>query len=181
MLQQAGLVFDTAAPQVDEAAEKALRPKRSAETLAQDLARLKAESVSRLAPEALVIGSDQVLVCEGRLFDKPKDRAEAHTHLKALRGREHRLVTAAAIAQDGRVDWTYVEEARLAMRPISDAFLETYLDAMGARALATVGAYEIEGMGAQLLERVEGDHTVVRGLPLFAVLAELRRRGVLAS
>jgi septum formation protein len=67
------------------------------------------------------------------------------------------------------------------MRPISDAFLETYLDALGARALATVGAYEIEGLGAQLLERVEGDHTVVRGLPLFAVLAELRRRGVLAS
>lgn len=181
MLQQAGLIFDTLAPAVDETTEKAARPGHDADALALDLARLKAESVSRQAPEALTIGCDQVLDCAGRLYDKPKDRAEARVQLAALRGREHRLATALVLAEGGRAQWSHLAEARLGMRDFADAFLEAYLDAMGARALATVGAYEIEGLGAQLFERVEGDQFVIRGLPLLALLAELRRRGAIAS
>lgn len=181
MLTAAGLDFDTLAPEVDEDAAKIAMPEASAETLARMLARAKAEDVSRRAPDALVLGADQVLAEGARIYSKPRDRAEARDHLRALRGKTHRLISAVALAQGGVCLWETAPAATLAMRDFSDAFLEAYLDRAGARVERTVGAYEIEGLGAQLFARVEGDHFTVRGLPLLDVLAELRARGALLS
>jgi septum formation protein len=126
----------------------------------------------------MVLGADQMLVLEGQAFDKPRNRAEAAAQLKLLRGRTHELVTAAVIVRDGAPIWRCVSEPRLTMRNFSDAFLESYLDRIGQTAFASVGAYQLEGLGAQLFERTEGDWFAILGLPLLPVLAFLRERGV---
>lgn len=145
------------------------------------LAELKAVRVSRRHPGALVLGADQMLDCEGAWFAKPADMAAAKAQLLALRGRTHRLTSAVVAAQDGARLWHHVEAARLAMRPFSDSFLERYLAEAGTTVLASVGAYQIEGLGAQLFVRVEGDHSTILGLPLLPVLDFLRGRGALAT
>ena len=115
------------------------------------------------------------------MFNKPKDLNEARAQLKTLRGHAHHLHTAAALAQAGKILWSHVETARLVMRSFSDAFLDRYLAEMGSRVCQTVGAYEIEGRGIQLFERVEGDSFTIIGLPLLPLLAELRARGAIAT
>jgi septum formation protein len=127
----------------------------------------------------MVLGADQVLVLDGQAFDKPRDRAGAAAQLKLLRGRTHELVTAAVIVREGAPIWRYVSEPRLTMRKFSDAFLESYLDRIGQTAFASVGAYQLEGLGAQLFERAEGDWFAILGLPLLPVLAFLREHGVI--
>lgn len=182
MLEAAGLVFDVEAPRVDEEGVKAslraegLKPRDQADALAE----LKALSVSRRRG-GLVLGGDQMLAIEGETLDKPKDIAEARAHLLRLRGRTHELITAAVVARDGVAIWRHVDTPKLRMRAFSDAFLEDYLARVGDAALHSVGAYQLEGLGAQLFERVEGDYFSVLGLPLLPLLAFLREHGMAGS
>ncbi len=180
MLSHAGLEFETRPSRLDEAAIKASLAAAGAppEAIAQALADAKAERVSAAAPGALVVGADQILLLEGRIIDKPADRAGAKATLKELSGRAHRLVGAVAVSRDRAVLWRHREEAVLEMRDLSEAFLDRYLDEIGEVAVQTVGAYALEGRGAQLFTRVEGDHFTILGLPLLALLAFLREHGV---
>lgn len=181
LLRAAGLAIDVVPARVDETAvTEALQAEGAPpRDIADALAQMKALRVSARHPQALVIGADQVLVCDGRLFDKPADRAQARTQLQALRGRPHQLISAAVIALGSEPLWRHVGIARLTMRPFSDAFLDAYLDKAGDALLTCVGAYQLEALGAQLFARVDGDHFVIQGLPLLEVLGFLRARGVL--
>jgi septum formation protein len=185
MLQDAGLSFDVMTANVDEPALKreflARAPKPSAGAIASALAQAKAEAVSRTRRDALVIGADQVLIVGDDLLDKPGSAAAARAQLARLRGKTHRLISAVSLAQAGAALWTHVDEANLTMRAFSDTFLDGYVAEAGERLAGIVGAYEIEGRGIQLFERVEGDHFTIIGLPLVPLLAELRSRGVMAS
>jgi septum formation protein len=183
LLRNAGLAFEQVTAAVDEEElKRAMRAEGAdAAAAAMALAEMKARRVSERAPGALVIGADQMLVCEGRWFDKPADRAAAKEQLRALSGKSHRLVTAACVLRDGERLWGRHEHATLLMRPLSEAFLEQYLDAAGDKARESVGAYQLEGLGAQLFARVEGDHFVVLGLPLLALLDFLRERGIVPA
>ncbi len=149
-----------------------------ARDIADALAELKAHRVAARLPERLVLGADQVLVCDGRLFDKPRDLDEARRQLEALRGRSHELLAAAVVFEAGRPVWRHIGRAQLQMRPFSDAFLDAYLRAEGCDLLATVGAYRLESGGAQLFSRVQGDYFSILGLPLLELLGFLRSRGI---
>ncbi|MEQ1819773.1 MAG: Maf family nucleotide pyrophosphatase [Terricaulis sp.] len=179
MLEAAGLTFEVDAPRVDEEAAKAslraggLKPRDQADALAE----LKALSVSRTRPD-FVIGADQMLAVGGDVFDKPKDISEARQHLSRLRGQTHELITAAVVAREGAIIWRHIDTPKLRMRAFSDAFLDDYMARAGEHVLRSVGAYQLEGLGAQLFERVEGDYFSVLGLPLLPLLAFLREHGI---
>lgn len=183
VLTQAGLRFETRAAHVDEAEVK--RSGRaegaSAEEVALALAELKAVRIARAAPEALVIGCDQLLVCNSEWFDKPADMAQARLHLLALRGCTHALVTAVVCHRHGQSIWRHVAQPRLAMRRFSDSFLDGYLEVEGETLLSSVGAYRLEGLGVHLFERIDGEHAAILGLPLLALLGFLRQHGVLLA
>lgn len=183
MLTQAGVEFDVSPARVDEAAAKAsfMAGGVPPGDVAVRLAELKAAQVSARSPGRLVLGADQVMVCEGRLYDKPADRLAAAQQLAALRGRWHEQISAACIVRDGERLWHHVERARLHVRPFSDEFLADYLDAAGPGILNGPGAYQLEGVGAQLFSRIEGDFFTVLGLPLLPVLDYLRTQGALAA
>jgi septum formation protein len=151
-----------------------------AAAVAQALAELKAVRVSQRRAGALVIGADQMLDCEGDWFDKPADMAQARRQLLALRGRSHMLHTGACVALNGSAIWQQGARARLTMRDFSEAFLDAYLAAVGEPILATVGGYAIEGPGVQLFASIQGDHFVIRGLPLLPLLDFLRGHGIIA-
>ena len=181
MLRAAGLAFEAIASTVDE---PQLRRELEAsgrdaapEAIARALAAAKAEEVSRAHPEAWVIGGDQVLALGQRIFEKPPDMAAARRQLLELRGETHALVSAVVLARGGQVVWTHTETATLAVRAFSTAFLDRYLDAAGPDVCLSVGAYQLEGLGAQLFERIEGDYFTILGLPLIALLGALRERG----
>lgn len=181
VLEGAGLRFETRIAGVDEAAikEAAQAEGIPAHDAALMLADAKAERVARSAPDALVIGADQLLVCDGAWFDKPADMAAARTHLQRLRARQHELVTALVCHRGGQRIWQHVAKPRLTMRDFSEAFLEAYLAAEGEALLSSVGAYRLEGQGAQLFEAIEGDQPAILGLPLLPLLGFLRQHGVL--
>ena len=182
MLTAAGVMFEAAAPHVDEAALKNSLAGERPERIADALAEAKALKLSVRYPGRLVLGGDQLLVtADGALLDKPGDRAAAAEQLRQLMGSAHRLVSAAVFSEDGRPVWRAHAEARLTMRPLSDAFIADYLDREGDAVLGCVGSYRIEGLGVQLFTRVAGDHFTIQGLPLLAVLDYLRVRGELAS
>lgn len=182
MLEDAGLVFTAQSPRVDEEAAKAslraqgLKPRDQADALAE----LKALSVSRGSPD-FVIGADQMLAIEGEVLDKPRDIAEARVHLLKLRDRTHELITAAVVARDGAIIWRHIDTPKLKMRAFSDAFLDDYIARAGDNTLHSVGAYQLEGLGAQLFERVEGDYFSVLGLPLLPLLAFLRQHRIIGA
>lgn len=180
LLRGAGLVLDAIpAPIDEEAAKESLRAEGAdPETLASALAELKAAAVSTRHPGTLVIGGDQVLELEGRMFDKPANPAAARDQLLALRGRTHRLVSAAVLTRDGARLWHAVQSVRMTMRDFSTDFLDAYLEAAGDSVCGSVGAYRLEGIGAQLFERIEGDYFTVLGLPLLPLLEALRAQGV---
>ncbi len=181
LMQAAGLRFVARPARVDEAAVKeACRAEGlDASETALALAELKASRVRD--PSALVIGADQLLVCEGAWFDKPADLSAARTHLQALRGRRHTLVTAVVCQRGGQTVWHHVAVPALTMRPFSDAALDAYLDAEGGALLHCVGAYRLEGLGIHLFDRIEGEHAAILGLPMLPLLGFLRQHGVLAA
>ncbi|WP_414641900.1 Maf family protein [Brevundimonas sp.] len=181
MLEGAGVPFSAQVADVDEDAVKATHDPADPAGLAIELARVKALAVSRHDPEAWVLGADQTLAFAGGLVSKAPSMAAARAQLAAMRGRSHQLHSGAALARDGQVVWSGVDSVTMRMRDFSDAFLDAYLAAEGEGLLGSVGSYRLEGMGAQLFEAVEGDYFTVLGLPLWPVLAELRRTGVLAA
>ena len=181
LLAAAGLHFEAIAAHVDEAeVKRAARAEGvSAADTALTLADLKASRVSGRNPGALVIGADQILVCDGVWFDKPADRVAARVQLGELRGRSHSLATGVVCYHGGVRFWHHLAEPRLTMRQFSNAFLDAYLIAEGEAVTSTVGAYRLEGLGVHLFERVDGDHVAILGLPLLPLLDFLRQHGVL--
>ena len=181
MLTDAGVPFSVQVADVDEDAVKAAHDSTDAAGLAVELARVKALAVSRHDADAWVLGADQTLAFDGGLMSKAGSLPEARARLMAMRGRPHQLHSAAALARNGQIVWSGVDTATMRVRVFSDAFLDAYLAAEGEALLACVGAYRLEGLGSQLFEAVEGDYFTVLGLPLWPVLAELRRAGVLKT
>ena len=185
MLAAAGVPFTVEAAEVDEPAIRAkllgekVQPKPP--QIAEALARAKAEDVSRRHKGALVIGGDQVLALGSELLTKAKNTAAARATLERLRGRVHELHSAVALAADGKVLWAHTATARLKMRDFSDAFLDDYITRAGERIQQSVGAYELEGLGVQLFETIEGDYFTILGLPLLPLLAELRAQGIIPA
>ncbi|MET7246417.1 Maf family nucleotide pyrophosphatase [Methylobacterium sp. EM32] len=180
LLDSAGLAVETRAPGVDERAVEAEAAGLSPQDLAGRLAAAKAGAVAAHAPDRVVIGADQVLDLDGTVFHKPADRAGAAAHLARLQGRTHALHSAVALAVDGAVADRFVVTARLTMRPFGEAGIAAYLDAAGPTITGSVGAYQLEGVGIHLFDRIEGDHSTILGLPLLPLLARLRARGLLA-
>ena len=183
LLADAGVAATHDAPGVDEdAVKESLRadgapPADAAEALAE----MKARRIAVRHPGALVIGADQILECAGTWFDKPPDRAAAAAHLRALSGRPHRLWVAAVVVRDDTRLWHQVDSAELSVRPLGAAFIDAYLDTVGDAAFTSVGAYQLEGLGAQLFTRVRGDYFTVLGLPLLPLLGFLREYRVVPS
>jgi septum formation protein len=179
LLTNAGLAFEVIPSTVDEDAIKRSERDADVEQLAMILARAKAAEVAARHPDALTIGADQILECGGKRFDKPKDRAEAASHLRAFRGKTHRLITACTIYRGQREVWHRTTIPRLTMWDFDDAFIDDYLTRAGDGVLTSVGAYQLEGMGAHLFETIEGDYFSILGLPLLPLLSFLRTQGLL--
>jgi septum formation protein len=180
-MQNAGLVFEAEAAQIDERAIEA--PLHDSGVTPEDvaliLAQAKAQDVSSRNRDALVIGSDQTLSLEDRVFHKPKDMDDARRHLLALSGKTHQLNSAIALCQNGETVWRHVSVARLTMRELSPAFVGRHLSRTGEAVLSSVGAYQYEGEGVQLFEKIDGDYFTIVGLPIVPLLSELRKRGAI--
>jgi len=181
ILHAAGLPVEVQPAEIDERAVEDLSDLTEAEDVADLLATAKARSVSMRHPGRLVAGADQTLALGTERFGKPRERAQAREQLRALRGRTHRLCSAVSVVCDGILRYAHVETAHLTMRDFSDEFLERYLDAAEAALTSSVGGYQLEGVGVQLFERVQGDHFTVLGLPLLPLLLYLRRDGFLLT
>ena len=185
MLAAAGVEFTVIPSKVDEPELRrkleADGRKREPSELAGFLARAKAEDVSRENPGALVIGADQVLSLGSTIYGKPKDLDEARRHLNSFRGRLHELHSAVALAENGAIVWSDCRTASLTMRLFSRAFVDDYLARVGSEVCQSVGAYQLEGLGLQLFEAVEGDYFTILGLPLLPLLAQLRSRRAISS
>lgn len=175
LLDSAGVEYQAVKPEVDEI-ELKLGLSDPIE-IAQQLAVAKALSV----PGDWVIGSDSVAGAGGRLFDKPRDRAEAADHLRFFSGKAMELTSAVALAHGQRLDWSHVETATLHVRPLSDQFIADYLDAEWPEVGYTVGVFRLEARGVQLFNRIEGDHFTILGMPLLPLLVALRERGLLPA
>lgn len=182
ILRGAGIAFTAIPARVDETTliESLLAEGARPRDIADALAETKTLKVALSAPPGtLVIGADQLLVCEGRIFEKPRDRAEAAAHLAFLSGKRHELVGGVCGAVNGAIVWRHVETARLTMRQMDERAIGDYLDSAGDAVLHTVGCYQLEGLGAHLMSRVEGDLFSILGLPLLPVLDFLRAQGAL--
>ncbi|UTS91308.1 Maf-like protein [Rhizobium anhuiense] len=181
LMVNAGLSFEAHAARIDERAVEAPLEKAGAkpDAVALVLAKAKAEEVSSRFPDSLVIGSDQTMSLGDRVFHKPTDMADAARHLQALSGVTHRLNSAVAIVRDGVLLWEYLAHAELTMRPLTAEFIARHLARVGERALSSVGAYQLEGEGIQLFEKIEGDYFTILGLPMLALLKKLRELGAI--
>ncbi|MBO1075116.1 Maf-like protein [Roseomonas marmotae] len=183
LLRAAGLSFAAMPAAVDEASlkeaalEEGLPPAEAATLLADAKAERLARRMLREEPEALVIGADSLLVCEGRWFDKPEGLEGARAQLRALRGRTHELVSAVVCWRHGARIWHHAATCRLSMREFSDEFLEAYLAAEGEEITYSVGAYRLEGLGMHLFRAVQGEHAAILGLPMLPLLDFLRQHG----
>lgn len=181
LFETAGVPVEIRPADIDERGIEAKAPLQAPVAVAALLAREKAAAIARAMPNRLVLGADQMLSLNGERFSKPADRAAARTQLAKLRGQTHELYSAIAFARDDAVLFEYVGVARLVMRAFSEQFLDDYLDAVGDNATASVGAYQLEGVGSQLFERIDGDYFTVLGLPLMTALDFLRCNGCLAQ
>lgn len=182
LLENAGVRLEVIVPRVDETEIKQsmIHDAAGADELAEVLAEHKARYVSRQRPEDLVIGADQILDCEGTIYSKPVDRDAARRQLLALRGRDHDLVSCVCVVRQGERLWHSLDRAHLRMRNFSDSFIDQYLDAVGNTALDSPGGYRVEGLGAQLFDRISGSHFTILGLPLIPLLDYLRVQGALS-
>lgn len=183
LLAAAGLTVHCEAARIDEEGVKAALKAEGATAaqVAETLAELKAQRVARRHVGALVIGADQMLSCNDVWFDKPPDRDHAAAQLRALAGKTHTLWTGVCVVRDGTRLWHYNAKAQLTMRALSDDFIAAYLDATGPAVTASVGAYQLEGLGAQLFAKVEGDFFTILGLPLLPLLDFLRQNKALPT
>jgi septum formation protein len=180
MLEAAGLSFIVEPPGLDEATmRQAVSGELNPHDVAEVLARAKAEAVSDLARKAYVIGADQVLACGETVFSKPDSMEAARRQLLDLSGKKHTLHTAVAVATNGETIWAETTVATLTMRKLSPAFIGRHLAAAGEEVLSSVGAYQIESLGVQLFEAIDGDYFSILGLPLIPLLDTLRREGVI--
>ena len=182
VLEAAGLAFIVEPPGLDEAAMRQAvggKESLSPHDVAEVLARAKAEAVSDLAPKAYVIGGDQVLALGDTIFSKPDSMEAARRQLLDLSGKTHTLHTAVAVATDGETIWAETTIASLTMRKLSPEFIGRYLAAAGEEVLSSVGAYQLESLGVQLFEKIDGDYFSILGLPLIPLLDTLRREGVI--
>lgn len=179
LLGSAGIAFEAVPADIDERALQQKSGLVGPGEIAALLAQEKALHVSTRMPDRYVIGADQTLALGQRLFSKPAGRAQAHEQLRALAGDTHELHSAVAVARDGKVLFSNVSVARMRMRQLSGDEIRTYLDMAGDRVTTSVGAYQLEGLGVHLFERVEGDHFTILGLPLLPLLAFLRGQGLL--
>jgi len=181
MLQAAGVPFEARPARIDERALERELGDAGPEEIALALAEAKALAVGRELPGRLVLGSDSLVVVEGHRFDKPGSREDAAAHLRFFSGKPMRLLSAAALARGGGIVWRHAAEAILRVRPLSDAFIEAYLDAEWPEVAGCVGVFRIEARGPQLFEAIEGDQFTVLGMPLLAVLGALRAEGELEA
>jgi len=181
LLVAAGIPIEVCPADIDEREVELAAPSQRPAAVATFLSREKALSVELSNPGRLVLGADQLLALDGKRFSKPGDRAHARAQLLALSGRTHTLHSAVAFVQNATVVFEHVSTARMTMRTLSDRFLEYYLDVVGSAATESVGAYQLEGLGIQLFERVDGDYFTILGLPLMEVLDFLRQDGFLLS
>jgi septum formation protein len=179
LLTNAGIGFEAVPADIDERAVQQASGLVTPGEIAALLAREKALSVSSRLPGKYVIGADQTLALDSRLFSKPSGRARAAEQLRALAGRAHELHSAVAVARDGKILFGNVATARMTMRPLDETGIDAYLDAVGEAVTSSVGAYQLEGLGVHLFERIEGDHFTILGLPLLPLLAFLRSERLL--
>ncbi|WFU72693.1 Maf family nucleotide pyrophosphatase [Bradyrhizobium sp. CB2312] len=180
LLANAGLAFEAVTADIDERGIQAASNLSNPREIGLLLAREKAKAVSVHHPGSYVIGADQTLALGERLFNKPAGRAQALEQLRDLAGNSHELNSAVAMARDGKIVFEDVSVARMTMRKMTDAELSAYLDATGDAVTTSVGAYQLEGLGVHLFERIEGDHFTILGLPLLPLLAFLRRERLVA-
>lgn len=180
LLANAGLDFTIELSGVDEDEVKLslVAERAGPQDVAETLAELKAQRVSKRHPSALVIGADSTLACNGRLFDKPPTLAAARQQLLDLRGQTHELCSSVVVARGGARLWHHNERARLTMRPFTESFLDAYLARAGEGITASVGAYHLEGVGAHLFSRIDGDYFTILGLPLLPLLSFLAEHGI---
>lgn len=181
LLTSAGIPAEIRPADIDERAIEAEGATDGPEAVAALLARAKAREVSGQLPGRVVLGADQTLALGSQRFSKPSDISAAAAQLRALRGKTHALHSALAVALDGKVIFEHGDTARLTMRAFSDQFLQAYLDAAGDAVTASVGAYQLEGPGIHLFERIEGDYFTILGLPLLPLLQFLRQERYLAE
>ncbi len=181
LMRNAGLIFSSIPAEIDERAIDARLETEGAmpETIALELAKAKAIAVSRLRPDAFVIGSDQTMSLGTRIYHKAKAMAEAHSNLLSLSGKTHTLNCGIAIAKNGEILWATVSIAEMTMRDLSADYVSRYLEKAGSQVLSSVGAYQLEGEGIQLFHSIEGDYFTVLGLPLLPLLAQLRELGLI--
>jgi nucleoside triphosphate pyrophosphatase len=182
LLSAVGLDAEVVAAEVDERAleHRHLARGGSLDSLASELAQAKALAVSAIRPDAYCLGADQTLTLEGRIFHKAGDFSEARRSLAALSGKTHRLTSAFCVARSGQPLVVDGDHADLRMRPLDPVTISRYLDRAGQAALASVGGYQVEGLGAHLIDRIEGEHSVVLGLPMLRLLAWLRRESLIS-
>ena len=181
LLTNAGVPFTAMPARVDEDAIKAALKAEDAtpRDVADALAEFKARKLAEKHPDALVIGSDQVLEFQGQMLSKPASREDAAGQLRAMRGKQHKLLSAVVVYENAEPVWRYVGQVRLLMRDVSDAFLEGYLDRNWPGIGNCVGAYKLEEEGVRLFSRVEGDYFTVLGLPLLELIGFLTQKGVI--
>jgi septum formation protein len=179
LLTNAGIAFEVVPADIDERAVQQASGLTTPGDIAALLAREKSLSVSSRQVGKYVIGADQTLALGKRLFSKPAGRAQAAEQLRALAGRAHELHSAVAVARDGKILFAEIAVARMTMRPLDEAGIDAYLDAAGEAVTSSVGAYQLEGLGVHLFERIEGDHFTILGLPLLPLLAFLRSQRLL--
>ena len=179
LLANAGLPFDAVPADIDERAVQRDSGLSAPAEIAGLLAREKSCFISSRNPGRYVIGADQTLALGDRLFSKPAGRAQAADQLRLLAGETHELHSAVAVALDGRILFSEASIARMTMRPLSGEEIRTYLDTAGDAVTTSVGAYQLEGLGVHLFDRIEGDHFTILGLPLLPLLAFLRGQGLL--